>query len=99
MMSDHKPNHGAAASPRTKAVAAYDRTAAKDRGANDKFLEAPLAILAGAIAAGAVLAALLPASKRERALLNPLTDNIKDRAAAAVSAAKAPGNPGSRSLA
>ena len=45
-------------------------------------------MLAGGIAVGAVLAALLPTSRRERALLNPLTDSIKDRAAAAVNAAK-----------
>ena len=73
---------------RTKAVAAYDRDAVTKRGATSQFPEAPLAMLAGGIAVGAVLAALLPTSRRERALLNPLTDSIKDRAAAAVNAAK-----------
>lgn len=79
-------------SARERAVAAYDSArdgaAAAGRKASDQLGEAPLAVLAGGIAAGAILAALLPTSRRERELLAPVTDGLKDRAAAAVSAAK-----------
>jgi hypothetical protein len=77
---------------RERAIAAYDN--ARDSAANagrkagDQLGEAPLALVAGGIAAGAILAALLPVSRRERDLLTPVTDSIKDKAAAAVSAAK-----------
>ncbi len=81
--------------PRERAIAAYDSTrdaaAAAGRKASDQLGDAPLVVLAGGIAAGAILAALLPASRRERALLTPVTDSIKDKAAAAVSAAKEAG--------
>lgn len=77
---------------RERAVAAYDSArdsaAAAGRKASDQLGEAPLALVAGGIAAGAILAALLPVSRRERDLLAPVTDSIKDKAAAAVSAAK-----------
>lgn len=79
-------------SARERAVAAYDSArdgaAAAGRKASDQLGEAPLAVLAGGIAAGAILAALLPTSRRERELLAPVTGGLKDRAAAAVSAAK-----------
>jgi hypothetical protein len=39
-------------------------------------------------AAGAVLAALIPASRKERELLGPVADRIKGKASDAVSAAK-----------
>jgi ElaB/YqjD/DUF883 family membrane-anchored ribosome-binding protein len=79
-------------SARERAIAAYDgardSAAAVGRKASDQLGEAPLAVLAGGIAAGAILAALLPTSRRERELLAPVTDNLRDRASAAVAAAK-----------
>ena len=80
---------------RERAITAYDSArdgaAAAGKKASDQLAEAPLAVLAGGIAAGAILAALLPTSKQEKKLLAPVTDNIKDRASAAVEAAKAAG--------
>ena len=77
---------------RERAVTAYDNAresaAAAGRKASDQLGEAPLIVLAGGIAAGAILAALLPSSRRERELLAPVANNLKDKAAAAVSAAK-----------
>jgi hypothetical protein len=71
--------------PRTRAIAAYDSARRKAGGGID---EAPLLALAGGLAAGAVLAALIPASRKERELLGPVAGRIKDRAGDAVNAAK-----------
>jgi len=80
---------------RERAITAYDsaRDSAAKAGkkAGDQIGEAPLVVLAGGIAAGAILAALLPTSKQEKKLLAPVTDTIKDRASAAVEAAKTAG--------
>lgn len=82
-------------SARERAIEAYDsaRTsaAAASRKASDQLAEAPLAVIAGGIAAGALLAALLPTSNREKKLLAPVTDNLRDKASAAVEAAKEAG--------
>ena len=75
-------------SPRERAIDAYDSARRKATGGID---EAPLLALAGGLAAGAVLAALLPASRKERELLGPVADRIKDKAGDAVSAAKEAG--------
>ena len=72
-------------SPRERAIEAYDNARRKAAGGLD---EAPLLVLAGGVAAGAALAALLPASRKEREVLGPVADRIKDRAADAVNAAK-----------
>ena len=71
--------------PRERAIEAYDSARRKATGSID---EAPLLALAGGLAAGAVLAALIPASRKERELLGPVAGRIKDRANDAVSAAK-----------
>jgi len=52
------------------------------------FEQAPLLALAGGVAVGALLAAIIPASRRERELLSPVADRIKDRATDAIDAAK-----------
>ena len=80
---------------RERAISAYDSArdsaAAAGKKAGDQLGEAPLAVIVGGIAAGAILAALLPTSRRERQLLAPVTDNIRDKASAAVEAAKTAG--------
>ena len=80
---------------RERAITAYDQArdtaAAAGKKASDQLGEAPLAVIAGGIAAGAILAALLPTSRREKELLAPVTDNIRDKASAAVEAAKTAG--------
>jgi ElaB/YqjD/DUF883 family membrane-anchored ribosome-binding protein len=82
-------------SARERAIDAYDSAresaAAAGRKASDQLAEAPLAVIAGGIAAGALLAALLPTSQREKKLLAPVTDNLRDKASAAVDAAKEAG--------
>lgn len=79
-------------SARESAITAYDSArdgaAAAGRKASDQLAEAPLAVIAGGMAAGAILAALLPTSRREKQLLAPVTDGLRDKASAAVSAAK-----------
>ncbi|MEO6579540.1 MAG: hypothetical protein ABIN83_00125 [Sphingomicrobium sp.] len=80
---------------RERAITAYDSArdgaASAGRKASDQLGDAPLAMIAGGIAAGAVLAALLPVSRKEQQLLSPVTDTIRDRASAAVEAAKSAG--------
>src|SRR5215217_5454265 len=71
--------------PRTRAIAAYDSARRKAGGGID---EAPLLALAGGLAAGAVLAALIPASRKERELLGPVARRAKDKASDAANAAK-----------
>jgi ElaB/YqjD/DUF883 family membrane-anchored ribosome-binding protein len=82
-------------SARERAITAYDSAresaASASRKASDQLAEAPLAVIAGGIAAGALLAALLPTSNREKKLLSPVTDGLKDKASAAVDAAKQAG--------
>ena len=55
---------------RERAITAYDSArdtaAAAGKKAGDQLGEAPLAVIAGGIAAGAILAALLPTSRREK---------------------------------
>lgn len=70
---------------RSRAVEAYDSAR---RRASGGIEDAPLLALAGGVAAGAVLAALLPVSRRERDLLGPVAGRLKDRASDAVEAAK-----------
>ena len=77
----HEDSH----TPRTRAIAAYDSARRKAGGGIE---EAPLLALAGGIAVGAALAALIPASRKERELLSPVAGRIKDRASDAVAAAK-----------
>lgn len=88
----HEPPDSMLETARERAIAAYDSARdtafAAGRKAGDQIGEAPLIVLAGGIAAGALIAALLPTSRRERELLSPVTDSLKDKAAAAVSAAK-----------
>lgn len=71
--------------PRERTIEAYDSARRKATGTIE---EAPLLALAGGLAAGAVLAALIPTSRKERELLGPVAGRIKDRANDAVSAAK-----------
>ncbi|HET9355237.1 MAG TPA: hypothetical protein VFO42_03620 [Sphingomicrobium sp.] len=79
-------------SARDRAVEAYDsaRDAARraGRSASDQVGDAPLIALGGGLALGALIAALLPTSRRERELLGPVTDRIKDTATSAAQAAR-----------
>ena len=80
------------ATPRERAIEAYgnarDRVSGAGRRAGEALEEAPLAFLAAGLAAGAVIAALLPRSKAEDKLLRPVTDRARETARSAVQAAR-----------
>ena len=77
------------ASARLRAIEAYDN--ARDR-VSDTLSEAPLIALAGGIAAGALIAALLPRTKSEARLVRPTARRVKETARAAYTAAKDTGS-------
>jgi len=82
-------------SARTRAVGAYDsareRASAASARASDGIDEAPLIALAGGLAVGVLLAALLPRTAREDKLLGPIGGRITGGARTAVDAAKEAG--------
>ena len=73
---------------RQRAIEAYDGAG---RQANDAIDDAPLIALAGGLALGAILAAILPRSQTETRLLRPVGDKLTDSAKAAAEAAKEAG--------
>jgi hypothetical protein len=87
---DNSPNtvDDGPSSPRQRAIDAYE--GARDRAA-DTLGEAPLLALAGGIAAGALIAALLPRTEAEARLVRPTARRVKDTAKAAVDAARSTG--------
>ena len=80
---------------RQRAIEAYDdardTVAGAGRRANDGIDEAPLIALAAGIAAGALLAALLPRTESETRILRPVGDRLTGTAKAAAAAAKEAG--------
>jgi hypothetical protein len=82
-------DEGFGSSPRQRAVEAYE--SARDR-ATDTLSEAPLIAIAGGIAAGALIAALLPRSRTEERLVRPTARRVKETARAAYKAAKDTGS-------
>jgi hypothetical protein len=73
------------AGARQRAIEAYE--SARDR-AVDTLGEAPLLALAGGLAAGALIAALLPRTDAETRALRPTARRVKNTARAAFGAAK-----------
>lgn len=55
---------------------------------NGSIVDNPLALLAGGVAIGAVIGALIPRFARERELLDPVGRKLADRATATVQAVK-----------
>lgn len=80
---------------RSRAIEAYDDAldgvAGAGRRATDGIDEAPLIAIAAGLAAGALLAALLPRTKAETQLLRPTADRLTATAKAAATAAKEAG--------
>ena len=74
---------------RQRAIEAYDST--RER-VSDTLSEAPLIALAGGIAAGALIAALLPRTKAETRAVAPTARRVKQSARAAFEAAKDTGS-------
>lgn len=77
------------ASSRQRAIEAYE--GARGR-ATDTLGQAPLLALAGGIAAGALIAALLPRTRTETQLVRPTARRVKDSARAAFEAARDTGS-------
>ena len=87
---------------RQRAIDAYgsalDNVSGAGRRAGDTVGEAPLIALGAGIAAGALLAALLPTSRRERELLRPYGDRVTGAARGAADAARQAGSEKLREL-
>ena len=79
------PEESERSSARQRAIEAYE--GARNR-ASDTLGEAPLLALAGGIAAGALIAALLPRTQAEARAVRPTARRIKNSARAAFDAAK-----------
>lgn len=82
-------DEGFGTSARQRAIEAYE--GARDR-ASDTLGEAPLIALAGGLAAGALIAALLPRTQTESKLVGPTARRVKETARAAARAARATGS-------
>jgi len=78
-----------AITPRQRAIDAYE--GARERAAGS-LSEAPLLALAGGLAAGALIAALLPRTKAETKALKPAVRRVRKTAKAAVEAARDTGS-------
>ena len=78
-----------ATSRRQRAIEAYG--SARTR-AGDALDEAPLIAIAGGLAAGALIAALLPRTRTEARLVRPVAKRAKETARSAAQAAKEAGN-------
>jgi hypothetical protein len=80
---------------RQRAIEAYDgaldSVAGAGRRAGDGIDDAPLIALAAGVAAGALLATLLPRTQSETRLLRPVGDRLSESAKAAAAAAKEAG--------
>ncbi|MDQ3078005.1 MAG: hypothetical protein M3Q83_04085 [Pseudomonadota bacterium] len=89
------PTTDSKGSRRERAVSAYD--SARERASSAKAKtgnqidEAPLIALAGGLAAGALIAALLPRTTTEDKLLGPVGEKITGGARSAIDAAKQAG--------
>ena len=81
---------------REAAIDAYDtareQAAQARKQATKSVGDNPLVALGGGLALGAIVAALLPTTRRERDLVGPYADRIRDKATDAVGAAKDAGN-------
>lgn len=84
-MTDHSTHSASRPSARQRAIEAYEDAG---RRATNTLAEAPLIALAGGIAAGALIAALLPRTSAEERLVRPTARRLKRSAQAAVDAAR-----------
>lgn len=86
-MTDHSTHSASQSRPsaRQRAIEAYEDAG---RRATNTLAEAPLIALAGGIAAGALIAALLPRTSAEERLVRPTARRLRQSAKAAVEAAR-----------
>ncbi len=94
-MTDDNERTGFAQTARQRAIEAYENArggvADAGRKAADGLSEAPLLALAGGLAAGALIAALLPRTAIETKALRPTVKRVRKTARAAVDAARETG--------
>lgn len=87
---------------RQRAIGAYDSAldsaSSAGRRAGDAIEQSPLVAIGAGIAAGALIAALLPTSRRERELLRPYGDRVTRAARDAADAARETGSEKLREL-
>ena len=87
---------------RQRALDAYDSAresaSGATRRANDALGEAPLIALGAGLAVGALIAALLPVSRREKEMLGPVGDRVGNAARGAVQTAREVGSDKLREL-
>jgi hypothetical protein len=87
---------------RSRAIEAYDsaldNAAAAGRRAGDSIAEAPLIALGAGAVIGAIFAAMLPTSLRERKLLRPYGKRVTDAGRDAADAARRAGSDKLREL-
>lgn len=87
---------GLADAARKRAIDTYssarDSVSGAGRRAADNLAEAPLIALAGGLAAGALIAALLPRTDSETRLVKPTAKRVREGARAAVQAARDTGS-------
>jgi hypothetical protein len=87
---------------RKRAIDAYDSAwdgaSSAGRRAGDAIEEAPLVALGAGIAVGALLAALIPTSRREREILSPYGNRVTGAARDAADAARKAGSDKLREL-
>lgn len=76
-------------SPRQRAIEAYESAR---NNTVDTLSESPLIALAGGLAAGAIVAALLPRTRTETRLVQPTAQRVKNSAKAAIDAARETGS-------
>src|SRR3954454_24346900 len=88
-MTEHDYDPEGRMSPRQRAIEAYE--SARERTAVT-LGEAPLIALAGGLAAGALIAALLPRTQAETRAVRPTARRVKDTARTAFKAAKDTGS-------
>lgn len=77
---------------------AYESTSEVTRKAEDAIGEAPLIALGAGVAVGALLAALIPTTRREREVLKPYADRVTGAARDAADAAREAGSEKLREL-
>jgi hypothetical protein len=96
MIDDTTADTGTGTSARQRAIEAYesarDSVSGAGRRAAGTLGEAPLIALAGGLAAGALIAALLPRTDSETRLVRPTARRVKDTARAAYNAARDTGS-------
>ena len=88
-MTEHDYEPEGRMSPRQRAIEAYESARERTVGT---LGEAPLIALAGGLAAGALIAALLPRTQAETRAVGPTARRVKDTARTAFKAAKDTGS-------